>query len=135
MLPLPTAESDKYARGVVGVLAGSATYTGAAVLAVGGALRGGAGMVRAVTAEPRSRVVRHAWPEAVVTELDGDDDPREAGRVQAWVAGPGIGTDAVAEAAWTRSWPPTCRCWSTPTGSRCSPIATRWPLERRRQRS
>ena len=33
-LPRPTAESDKYARGVVGVLAGSATYSGAAVLAV-----------------------------------------------------------------------------------------------------
>ena len=96
-LPRPTAESDKYARGVVGVLAGSATYSGAAVLAVGGALRGGAGMVRAVSEPQVATAVRHAWPEAVITELGGDDDPRDAGRVQAWVAGPGIGTDAVAD--------------------------------------
>src|SRR5215475_7695697 len=46
LLPAPTRESDKYRRGVVGVLAGSDTYTGAALLAVGGALRGGAGLVR-----------------------------------------------------------------------------------------
>ena len=95
-LPRPTAESDKYARGVVGVLAGSTTYSGAAVLAVGGALRGGAGMVRAVSEPHVAIMVRHAWPEAVVTELDRDDDPRAAGRVQAWVAGPGIGTHALA---------------------------------------
>ena len=82
---------------MVGVLAGSATYSGAAVLAVGGALRGGAGMVRAVSEPQVSAVVRHAWPEAVVTDLDRDDDPRNVGRVQAWVVGPGIGTDAVAE--------------------------------------
>ena len=34
LLPLPSAESDKYRRGVVGVAAGSARYPGAAVLAV-----------------------------------------------------------------------------------------------------
>lgn len=96
-VPRPPAESDKYSRGVVGVLAGSATYSGAAVLAVGGAVTGGAGMVRAVSEPGVASVVRHAWPEAVVTELDRDDDPRSAGPVQAWVVGPGIGTDAVAE--------------------------------------
>ena len=42
----PAHESDKYRRGVVGIAAGSDRYTGAAVLAVGGALRAGAGMVR-----------------------------------------------------------------------------------------
>jgi hydroxyethylthiazole kinase-like uncharacterized protein yjeF len=95
-LPRPTAESDKYSRGVLGVLAGSATYSGAAVLAIGGALHGGAGMVRAVSEPGVAAVVRHAWPEAVVTELDDDTDPRDAGRVQAWVAGPGIGTGSAA---------------------------------------
>ncbi|MFD8134693.1 NAD(P)H-hydrate epimerase, partial [Streptomyces mirabilis] len=45
-LPVPGAESDKYRRGVVGIAAGSARYPGAAVLAVSGALRGGAGAVR-----------------------------------------------------------------------------------------
>ena len=48
LLPRPDRESDKYRRGVVGVAAGSAEYTGAAVLCTGGALHGGAGMVRYV---------------------------------------------------------------------------------------
>jgi hydroxyethylthiazole kinase-like uncharacterized protein yjeF len=43
LLPRPGAESDKYRRGVLGVVAGSTRFTGAATLAVGGALRGGAG--------------------------------------------------------------------------------------------
>ena len=42
----PGPDDDKYTRGVVGVIAGSTAYTGAAVLCVGGALRVGAGMVR-----------------------------------------------------------------------------------------
>ncbi|MCT9083788.1 NAD(P)H-hydrate epimerase, partial [Streptomyces fulvoviolaceus] len=48
LLPVPSGESDKYRRGVVGIAAGSARYPGAAVLAVAGALRGGAGAVRYV---------------------------------------------------------------------------------------
>jgi hydroxyethylthiazole kinase-like uncharacterized protein yjeF len=83
---LPTA--DKYRRGVVGVAAGSDTYTGAAVLAVAGALRGGAGMVRFAGPARAADAVRAAWPEVVVTE----GLPSAAGRVQAWVVGPGIGT-------------------------------------------
>ncbi|HET9654520.1 MAG TPA: NAD(P)H-hydrate epimerase, partial [Kineosporiaceae bacterium] len=50
--PVPGPGSDKYRRGVVGVVAGSAAYTGAAVLACGGALRAGAGMVRYVGPGP-----------------------------------------------------------------------------------
>ena len=50
LLPRPGRESDKYRRGVLGIVAGSDRFTGAAALAVGGALRGGAGMVRLVTA-------------------------------------------------------------------------------------
>lgn len=95
-LPVPTAESDKYRRGVVGIVAGSATYTGAALLATGGALRTGAGMVRFVSVAHPAELVRARWPEAVVTVLkEGSDvDVCGAGRVQAWVVGPGIGTDA-----------------------------------------
>jgi ADP-dependent NAD(P)H-hydrate dehydratase / NAD(P)H-hydrate epimerase len=96
LLPRPTAESDKYRRGVLGILAGSSRFTGAAYLAVGGAVRGGAGMIRLVTAEQAAAVVRQHWPEAVLTVV-GDDVPaaraiQQAGRVQAWVAGPGFGT-------------------------------------------
>ncbi|MFJ5232945.1 NAD(P)H-hydrate dehydratase [Kitasatospora sp. NPDC088391] len=88
LLPAPGAESDKYRRGVVGIAAGSATYPGAAVLAVAGALRGGAGAVR-YTGHAAAEVVRR-HPEALVTE----DGPARAGRVQAWVVGPGGGADA-----------------------------------------
>jgi len=88
LLPVPTAESDKYRRGVVGIAAGSARYPGAAVLAVAGALRGGAGAVRYVG--PAADAVIARFPETLVS----DRGPRKAGRVQAWVVGPGAGDDA-----------------------------------------
>ena len=93
LLPLPSAESDKYRRGVVGVAAGSAQYPGAAVLAVAGALRGGAGAVR--YAGHASGQVIAAHPETLVS----GGAPKEAGRVQSWVVGPGLGSGAEAERA------------------------------------
>ncbi|WP_217144357.1 NAD(P)H-hydrate dehydratase [Streptomyces sp. AC627_RSS907] len=88
LLPVPGVESDKYRRGVVGVAAGSARYPGAAVLAVAGALRGGAGAVRYVG--PAGDAVIARFPETLVS----DEGPKRAGRVQAWVVGPGAGDDA-----------------------------------------
>ncbi|MEU3525444.1 NAD(P)H-hydrate dehydratase [Streptomyces sp. NPDC038707] len=88
LLPAPEAESDKYRRGVVGIAAGSARYPGAAVLAVSGALRGGAGAVRYVG--PAGDAVLARFPETLVS----DAGPAKAGRVQAWVTGPGAGDDA-----------------------------------------
>ena len=104
LLPRPGAESDKYRRGVLGLLAGSDRFTGAVLLATGGAVHGGAGMVRVVTANVAAVLVRQAWPETVVTVHpdEGDWDLLgSVGRVQAWVAGPGMGTgqDAVARLA------------------------------------
>ncbi|MCX5560063.1 NAD(P)H-hydrate dehydratase [Streptomyces sp. NBC_00038] len=87
-LPVPGAASDKYRRGVVGIAAGSARYPGAAVLAVAGALRGGAGAVRYVG--PAGGAVLARFPETLVS----DQGPKHAGRVQAWVVGPGAGDDA-----------------------------------------
>ncbi|MFE3761683.1 NAD(P)H-hydrate dehydratase [Streptomyces sp. NPDC059104] len=87
LLPVPTASSDKYRRGVVGVVAGSEQYPGAAVLAVAGALRGGAGAVRYVGPAADAVLARH--PEVLVGR----------GRVQAWVVGPGIGAGRTAEVA------------------------------------
>jgi hydroxyethylthiazole kinase-like uncharacterized protein yjeF len=110
LVPRPGAESDKYRRGVLGLLAGSDRFTGAALLATGGAVRGGSGMVRLVTAPTAAAAVRREWPEVVITELAGDSPfrseermefspkagrlqfPEDVGRVQAWVAGPGMGT-------------------------------------------
>ncbi|GDY29301.1 NAD(P)H-hydrate dehydratase [Gandjariella thermophila] len=83
--PVPGAEDNKYRRGVTGVAAGSATYPGAAVLASGAAVQGGTGMVR--YAGTAADAVRARWPEVVATGSVTD-----AGRVQAWVVGPGVGT-------------------------------------------
>ncbi|WP_155058622.1 NAD(P)H-hydrate dehydratase [Streptomyces blattellae] len=90
LLPVPAGGSDKYRRGVVGIAAGSARYPGAAVLAVAGALRGGAGAVRYVG--PAADAVISRFPETLVS----DKGPRRAGRVQSWVVGPGAGDDASA---------------------------------------
>lgn len=94
---------------MVGVLAGSETFTGAAVLAVGGAVHGGAGMVRFASVQPVVELVRQRWPEVVTTVIEpddaADDDPgagtglTDVGRVQAWVIGPGIGTGRQAHEA------------------------------------
>ncbi|POX41857.1 bifunctional ADP-dependent NAD(P)H-hydrate dehydratase/NAD(P)H-hydrate epimerase [Streptomyces sp. Ru73] len=92
LLPVPAADSDKYRRGVVGVVAGSARYPGAAVLAVSGALRGGAGAVRYVG--PGADAVIAAHPETLVHA----GPPAKAGRVQAWVIGPGLGDNEEAMA-------------------------------------
>ncbi|WP_137876392.1 NAD(P)H-hydrate dehydratase [Rhodococcus sp. Q] len=88
--PIPGAVDDKYSQGVVGVAAGSAGYPGAAVLCCGGAVAATSGMVRyAGSVAPQ---VLSQWPEVVAA-----DGFAEAGRVQAWVVGPGIGTGASAQ--------------------------------------
>jgi ADP-dependent NAD(P)H-hydrate dehydratase / NAD(P)H-hydrate epimerase len=84
--PSPGVESDKYTRGVVGVATGSARYPGAALLSTAGALAGPTGMVR-YAGSAHEDVVR-AHPSVVAAPRVGD-----AGRVQAWVCGSGLGTD------------------------------------------
>jgi len=93
LLPRPTGESDKYRRGVIGIAAGSERYPGAAVLAVSGALRAGAGAVRYVG--PGGDAVLAAHPETLVST----GSPHAAGRVQAWVVGPGLGDSSDARTA------------------------------------
>ena len=77
--------SDKYTRGVVGIATGSATYPGAAILSVGGALAGPTGMIR-YAGSAYQEVVR-AHPSVVAVGKVAD-----AGRVQAWLCGSGLGT-------------------------------------------
>jgi hydroxyethylthiazole kinase-like uncharacterized protein yjeF len=91
LLPRPGPDAQKYVRGVVGVRAGSSTYPGAALLAVAGANTGLAGMVRYVGPDHVADTVRTAYPEVV-----------GAGRVQAWVVGPGGGDDAAGMLAAAR---------------------------------
>jgi hydroxyethylthiazole kinase-like uncharacterized protein yjeF len=82
LVPRPAPDAQKYARGVVGVRAGSEQYPGAGVLCVAGANAGLAGMVRYQGGA--ADLVRAEHPEVVVGP----------GRVQAWVIGSGGGADA-----------------------------------------
>lgn len=90
--PVPGARDDKYTQGVTGILAGSSTYPGAAVLCAGGAVAATSGMVRYV-GTANHQVLAH-WPEVIAAPT-----PAAAGRVQAWVVGPGVGTDEAGAAA------------------------------------
>ncbi len=86
-LPTPGAVDDKYTRGVVGLVSGSPHYPGAGVLSAGAAICGGAGMVR--YAGTSAAAIQARYPEVVV-----HDGARPSQlRVQAWVVGPGLGTD------------------------------------------
>ncbi|WP_018180828.1 NAD(P)H-hydrate dehydratase [Jongsikchunia kroppenstedtii] len=87
--PVPRPDDDKYTQGVVGVVAGSDRYPGAAILCTGAAVAATSGMVRYV-GSARAQVVS-AHPEVVSA-----DDLDSVGRVQAWVIGPGAGTDQAA---------------------------------------
>jgi hydroxyethylthiazole kinase-like uncharacterized protein yjeF len=92
--PVPGPRDDKYTQGVVGIAAGSAAYPGAAVLCSGAAVAATSGMVR-YAGSAAGEVVSH-WPEVVAAP-----SATAAGRVQAWVVGPGLGTDEDARIALT----------------------------------
>lgn len=81
-IAIPGPEDDKYSRGVLGFVTGSARYPGAAVLGVEAALHAGVGMVRYLGPGRATRLVLQRRPEAVTA----------GGRVQAWVLGSGQDT-------------------------------------------
>jgi ADP-dependent NAD(P)H-hydrate dehydratase / NAD(P)H-hydrate epimerase len=92
--PVPGPHDDKYTQGVTGILAGSATYPGAAVLCTGAAVKATSGMVR-YAGSADQQVLSH-WPEVIAAP-----SAAESGRVQAWAVGPGLGTDeSGASALW-----------------------------------
>jgi hydroxyethylthiazole kinase-like uncharacterized protein yjeF len=74
---IPTAASDKYSRGVLGIVTGSSVYPGAAVLGVEAAARTGLGMIRYLGDATDPVLARR--PEVVSAP----------GRVQAWLIGSG----------------------------------------------
>ncbi|WP_336085255.1 NAD(P)H-hydrate dehydratase [Nocardia sp. SSK8] len=86
--PVPGAADDKYSQGVVGVCAGSAKYPGAGVLCAGAAVAATSGLVRYVGDDAE---VLARFPEMIASRQIS-----ETGRVQAWVFGPGAGTDSAA---------------------------------------
>ncbi|MFE9184482.1 NAD(P)H-hydrate dehydratase [Micromonospora haikouensis] len=83
--------AEKYTRGVVGLATGSAAYPGAAVLSVGGALAGPTGLVRYAGSARADVLLQH--PSVIASGRVAD-----AGRVQAWVCGSGLGTGEEAAA-------------------------------------
>jgi hydroxyethylthiazole kinase-like uncharacterized protein yjeF len=87
--PVPAQTDHKYTRGVLGVIAGSDTYPGAAVLAVLGAVRAGVGIVRYIGPPRVTDHVLMAVPEAVPG----------LSRVQAWLLGSGVESDAEQDSA------------------------------------
>ncbi len=80
LIAVPLDDDDKYSRGVLGVVTGSARYPGAAVLGVEAALRTGVGMVRYLGPQRAADFVLHRRPEVVTAD----------GRVQAWLLGSGM---------------------------------------------
>ena len=88
LLPHPARRSHKYSRGVLGVVAGSEDYPGAAVLACRGALAAGAGMVRYLGPPSVADLVRQSCPEVVCSVGSVADN-----RVQAWLVGSGMSSE------------------------------------------
>lgn len=78
-IAVPTTDSDKYSRGVLGVVTGSDRYPGAAVLGVEAASRSGVGMLRYLGPDRPAAMVLARRPEVVTAD----------GRVQAWLLGSG----------------------------------------------
>lgn len=85
---VPDTAAHKYSRGVLGIVAGSAQYPGAALLTAQGALDTGVGMVRYLGPPPVARLINASLPEVVCSQ-----ESVAGSHVQAWLVGPGIGDD------------------------------------------
>ena len=77
---VPSDLDNKYSRGVLGVLTGSAQYPGAAVLTTSAAAATGVGMIRFYPSSGLDHLVLHSTPSVVVFP----------GNVSAWIVGSGI---------------------------------------------
>lgn len=89
--PTPRLTDHKYMRGVLGVIAGSATYPGAAVMTCMGAIRAGASIVKYTGPPSVASLIIAARPEV-------EPSP---GRVNAYTIGSGIVDDQSQEDAVT----------------------------------
>ena len=77
---VPSDLDNKYSRGVLGVITGSAQYPGAAVLTTSAAAATGVGMIRFYPSSGLDHLVLHSTPSVVVFP----------GNVSAWIVGSGI---------------------------------------------
>jgi hydroxyethylthiazole kinase-like uncharacterized protein yjeF len=79
-IAVPSDLDNKYSRGVLGVITGSAQYPGAAVLTTSAAAATGVGMIRFYSSSGLAHLVLHSTPSVVVFP----------GNVSAWLIGSGI---------------------------------------------
>jgi len=77
---VPSDLDNKFSRGVLGVITGSAQYPGAAVLTTSAAAATGVGMIRFYPSSGLDHLVLHSTPSVVVFP----------GNVSAWIVGSGI---------------------------------------------
>jgi NAD(P)H-hydrate epimerase len=93
-LPRRDPSAHKGSAGMVLVLAGGRGMGGAAVLSARGAIRAGAGLVYLMSDDANREALHAAVPDAVFIDRDDDDAlAMVAKRIDAIVAGPGMGTD------------------------------------------
>ena len=90
---IPSDLDNKYSRGVLGMITGSAKFPGAAVLSSGAASATGLGMIRFHSSSGLAHLVLHRNPEVVV----------QPGPVTAWLAGSGIEAEKYSDfTTWQR---------------------------------
>ena len=121
LLPSPERRAHKYSRGVLGVVAGSGAYPGAAVLACKGALAAGVGMVRylgrrtlptwSAKHAPRWCAATAPWP--IRTFRPGSLAPD-------W-------TTPMSSSCSAPATPQTRACRRSPTPAHCPPCLRCWP--------
>ena len=88
-IAFPSDLDNKYSRGVLGVITGSAQYPGASVLTTSAAAATGVGMIRFYPSSGLDHLVLHSTPSVVVFP----------GNVSGWIVGSGI--DARKYSSWT----------------------------------
>ncbi len=88
-IAVPSDLDNKYSRGVLGVITGSAQYPGASVLTTSAAIATGVGMIRFYPSSGLDHLVLHSTPSVVVFP----------GNVSGWIVGSGI--DARKYSSWT----------------------------------
>ena len=80
VLSIPTASDNKYSRGVLGIIAGSDSFPGAAILNISAAIHTGVGLVRYLGESTLVKEVIINTPEVVLSE----------GNVDGYLVGSGI---------------------------------------------
>ena len=114
--PIPERRSHKYSRGVLGVVAGSQRYPGAAVLACRGALAAGVGHGALPWPAGRRRPGPPVLPRSRVRHRQRRGRPRPG--LARWARG----STKTPTSSWSASatpQPPGCPSWPTP--GRCRP--------------